>query len=299
MTAIAWWRSTAQQLRYAEGNSAILRALLRACYREGHVYRVPWGPLRGTVLRYDRSITFHDMLGLRELRNFAVLSTVWKAGGWLTPRAVICDVGANIGVYTVWFARRLAGPGRVYAFEPAPAVADRLRDTLVINRVMNATVVAQACADRVGLINFFLADNHHCSSLDAVRAGGSGHRPHPITVQATTLDQFFMAGPAPREAPDFIKMDIEGGGVFALKGCDACVRLKQPLMLIESHSPAEDRAISDLLVRHDYQAYRVTDGRWVEAIRDTHPNPGGVWGTLLLCPSAARAALASRLAGGR
>ena len=42
-------------------------------------------------------------------------------------------------------------------------------------------------------------------------------------------------------------MDIEGAGVFALKGCDQCLRIKRPIFLMESHTPEEDGAVGNLL----------------------------------------------------
>ncbi|MDB9489685.1 hypothetical protein PN478_03980 [Dolichospermum circinale CS-534/05] len=55
--------------------------------------------------------------------------------------------------------------------------------------------------------------------------------------------------------------------------------------MVESHIPDEDKAISDLVVRHNYQAYRLNNRKWVTEIHDTFPNPEGIWGTLLLVPN--------------
>ena len=91
-------------------------------------------------------------------------------------------------------------------------------------------------------------------------------------------------------------MDIEGGGVFALRGCDRVVAKTRPLFLIESHTPDEDGAIRDLIRRHDYAAYRVDNNQWVTAPDEVHPHPQGVWGTMLLCPSELRTGLVAALA---
>jgi len=80
-------------------------------------------------------------------------------------------------------------------------------------------------------------------------------------------------------------MDIEGGGVLALKGCELCCRRARPFFLIASHTPDEDRAIAELLVKHSYHAYRVDTDGWVRFRDRVHPNPDGVWGTMFLCPT--------------
>lgn len=106
-------------------------------------------------------------------------------------------------------------------------------------------------------------------------------------VLTTTLNDY-VNSPQARSGPDFIKMDIEGGGSYALRGSDRCIAEKRPLFLIESHTPDEDRAISDLILRYPYDAYRLTNHRWVNAPDQTYPDPDGVWGTLLLWPAEKR-----------
>jgi len=85
-------------LRDARWNSRLVRGLLGMRYREGHVYRVPFGPLRGLRLRYGPSINYHAMLGLWEVANFRVLTALNRDGhSLIAPDAIVCDVGANIG----------------------------------------------------------------------------------------------------------------------------------------------------------------------------------------------------------
>jgi FkbM family methyltransferase len=272
-----------QDLRYARANSVLVRKVLSAYYREGRAYRIPFGPLRRMYLYYDRSINFHAMLGLWERYSFDVLSKVLPEKRRLGENIVVCDVGANIGLYSLWFHRYLSIDDKIYAFEPSPEVLDRLRANIGINDAANVVIVDRACADRDSTLEFYIGFHHHASSLHAAWAS-DGQRPaRKHTVKATSLDSFFY-GEESRQGPDLIKMDIEGGGTLALKGCDQCIQDKRPLFLIESHMPDEDRAIGELLVGHDYRAYRLDNRRWVRAMTEVYPSSDGVWGTLFLCP---------------
>lgn len=235
-------------------------------------------------MRYDRSINFHAILGLWEMESFDILRRVLIRGKRLKENMVICDVGANIGFYSLWFSRLLPEKKAVvYAFEPSPSVVGSLKDNLSLNDATNVTVVPLACSDVVGEVDFFVGGHHHTSSLHEKLAQSDQGAPQKVTVGSTTLDHFFH-GEGGREGPDLIKIDVEGGGTFVLKGCDRCVETKRPLFLIESHTPAEDQAISELLVRHDYHAYRINNRQWVEVLTDTFPNRRGVWGVMFLCP---------------
>ena len=270
------------RLRYGRFNSPLLRKCLSYYFREGVAYRVQFGPIRGMKLHYDRSVNFHAILGLWEAEEYAFLQRVLTAGEFLQERTVVADVGANLGIFSLWSTRLLEGrEHRVFAFEPAPHTLTRLRENIAINGVGTIDVVPSACADREGTAEFFVGFHHHASSLLKEWAHSE---PSPtatsVTVPTTTLDAFF----AEQQAPHLIKMDIEGGGIFALKGCAHILSTTRPLVWVESHTPAEDRAISDTLAAHDYCAYRFTDHRAVMHPDTTHPDPDGVWGTLLLYP---------------
>ena len=268
-----------ENLKYLSFNSALARSLLSLVYKPGKVYKVPFGPLRGMRLYYDRSVNFHVMLGLWELREFEVLSALIDRKVILPD--IVCDVGANLGVYCLWFSRRVRHGGCVYAFEPSLTVLPLLKQNLRLNRARNVVVVKAAVCDRRGPVRFYLGPHHHTSTIEVSYA----RQPERwLVVEGVSLDEFF-AGQGTDTLPDFIKIDVEGGAGSVLRGCSRTIERKRAYLLVESHNPDEDGAISEFLLAHDYQAYRVTNHRWVRKPRATFPERDGVWGTLLLCPS--------------
>jgi len=234
-------------------------------------------------LQYDHSINFHSVLGLWDVETFQLLDRVFVKSGLLPKDSTIADVGANIGYYTLWFSKIAASAGEVFAFEPNAAVLQMLRANLDLNRVDNATVVEAACGDSIGAADFYVATHHHSSSLHADWANSDG-RAQKTSVAITTLDAFF-SHETRRRPPAFIKIDIEGGGTHALPGACHLFAKDRPFCLMESHTPEEDRAISNLLCKLDYRGYRLNDHRWVINPKSTHPDVQGVWGTLILMPA--------------
>ena len=176
-----------------------------------------------------------------------------------------------------------ASAGKVFAFEPNASVLQILRTNLDLNHVDNAVVVEAACGDSTGTTDFYVAAHHHSSSLHADWANSDGPA-QKTTVVVTTLDAFFNHETG-RHPPAFIKIDIEGGGTHALPGARRLFAENRPFCLIEFHTPEEDRAISNLLRNFDYRGYRLNDHRWVLNPENTHPDPHGVWGTLVLAPA--------------
>lgn len=67
----------------------------------------------------------------------------------LLPRdRVVVDVGAHVGSYTAAFACHVGGSGRVFAFEPQPAIFRLLERNLRQNRLGNVTALDAAAGDR-------------------------------------------------------------------------------------------------------------------------------------------------------
>ena len=64
--------------------------------------------------------------------------------GWDGPQGpTVVDIGANVGVFAVWAARRL-GASRLVAVEPSPTSCAQLRANLARNGVREARVIEGA-----------------------------------------------------------------------------------------------------------------------------------------------------------
>jgi FkbM family methyltransferase len=272
-----------RSLQFFKFNSAFLRNLLSLRFREDHFYKIPFGAIRGSKLYYRKDINFHAMMGVWEKESLRVLNRILYRFGLNQPDKVIADVGANIGYYSIYFSKFLDPSAKIFAFEPSLEILPVLRKNLLVNNISNVKVLEVACSDHTGRDEFFLAEHHHESSL--LKDWSNNATAGTKTVVATiTLDDFFEKFSQGRY-PDLIKMDIEGGGIYALKGCTNCIVKNRPFILIESHNPAEDQAVSHLLQQFNYEAYRSTDDKWVIHKDRIYPDPDGVWGTMLLMPA--------------
>ena len=264
-------------------------SLIRRCaslvYQEGRVYRVPLGPLRGVKLRYEAQVNVREMLGLWEKQSFAIVARLQRAGLFGNGGDVAYDVGANFGLYAIYLARHVVPRGQVYAFEPADVPRQLMVCNVGVNGLANVTVEAKACSAVDGEVEFFLSANHHTSSLERQRACGEAEHCESARVASVTLDSHWRdAGQQGRQIV-LVKMDIEGGGTQALKGCAEIARSQRCYFLIESHSPGEDAAIGTMMQTGGYCGYRTTNRRWVMKPDRVHPDPDGVWGTVLLVPN--------------
>jgi FkbM family methyltransferase len=151
------------------------------------------------------------------------------AGGTFT----FIDIGANVGLYSLFVAARGGDRARILAIEPQPGILDRLRFNLAANPGAKVDVLPIALSDRDGVAELVLdADDSGGTHLDKRTATrGAGGR--VVTVPCKTLVAALAeAGIA---AIDALKIDVEGAEDLVLAPFlrDAPQHLLPKLVLIE------------------------------------------------------------------
>lgn len=147
----------------------------------------------------------------------------------LKPGMTVIDLGAQYGYYTLIFAKLVGKNGCVYSFEPDEKNFRQIENGIAKNGFHNITLIKKAVSDENGTVRFFLAEKSTgVHSLYEVQGGGEWHE-----VETGRLDDIL----AERIVPvDFIKMDIEGAELKALRGMPRIIRENPALkMAVELH----------------------------------------------------------------
>jgi FkbM family methyltransferase len=173
--------------------------------------------------------------------------------GTVRPGSVFFDIGAHVGFYTLLGSVLVGGAGHVFAFEPLPRNLDYLERHLALNDVRNATVIRAAVCDRPGKAAFLQGHN---STTGRLSAQGK------ITVDAVSLDGLLAEGSVP--APDYIKIDVEGGEVDTLRGACGVLSRKRPTLFLSTHGKQMHRQCLEILGRLAYRCEPL-DGTTVES----------------------------------
>jgi FkbM family methyltransferase len=180
------------------------------------VVPVMHGPLRGS--KWIVGSAHHACwLGIYEQERQRQIA------GELKPGSVFYDVGANVGLYSLLAARQ-DPTGRTYAFEPLPKNAWYLRRHLEFNAVHNVKVFELAISDKVGTDVFYEAGDRAMGHL-----GQGGN----LSVRSETLDSLLQKEEI--SPPHYIKMDIEGAELRALRGASNCIQLHRPVIYLATH----------------------------------------------------------------
>jgi FkbM family methyltransferase len=163
--------------------------------------------------------------GRYEPNEFSFLSRVLK------PGMTFVDVGANIGLFTLYAASRVGSDGRVLAFEPSPREMACLRENVQLNGSDNVTLTAAALWDENAELELLVAPS-----------GLSGHNTlggfaydtaleRRERVRARRLDDILQEQQVSKV--DVIKIDVEGAELRALRGMTQILETRHPWLLLE------------------------------------------------------------------
>jgi FkbM family methyltransferase len=142
----------------------------------------------------------------------------------LAPDAVICDIGANFGYYSLTLAEHLKPKGRIFAFEPHPATRGRLERHVAMNRLGDVVnVMPCALSDAPGILRMTSREDN----TGAAHISNEGN----IEVEVSTLDNFCDLHQLSRL--DFVKIDVEGFEVRVLRGGEHTLKTFRPKLFVE------------------------------------------------------------------
>ena len=207
--------------------------------------------------------------GFHEFRELLFLSR------WLKPDMVVVDAGANIGLFTVFAARRIRN-GKVIAFEPVPSMIEWLKTNIELNHIPNVIVESCGLSDRTGTLPIYEIESTH-EGLSTLYPG-TLTRSGVTEVPVRKLDEL-VAGYL-TDRLDFIKIDIEGGEWPALRGAENTLRKFRPAVMIEINQGTYASAgytpgdVYDFFHSMNYRPHTITKsgGLELETSRSTFQN---------------------------
>ncbi|MSU34527.1 MAG: FkbM family methyltransferase [Pedosphaera sp.] len=139
----------------------------------------------------------------------------------------IFDIGANIGWYSLNFAKAFPGT-TIYAFEPIPATFAQLQANITLNQATSVRPHNFGFSDREGLLTFYF-DPRGSGGASAVDLQGSGVA-WKVECAVQRLDSFVARTGV---HVDLIKCDVEGAELMVLNGGAETLRQLKPIVFTE------------------------------------------------------------------
>lgn len=162
---------------------------------------------------------------------------------------VFADLGANVGLYSLWMVAAARAAGRdlqVLAVEPDPVTRARLLANLDASNADNVTVAPVAVGGAVSRGTMMEHGNNRGENQVAVDADGSGFEILPLHL---ICERFGVT------RIDAMKVDLEGHDEVALQGmfADAPPALWPDLLVVEAGKGEDAPAVVQLCQAHGYQ----------------------------------------------
>jgi FkbM family methyltransferase len=220
--------------------------------------------LRAAVQRINATSA---KLGLRRspvfnrvfLACYAIYKQYFEAGPidrlreFVPDGSLVIDVGANVGFFSLRFAKWVGDEGKVISIEPEDHNYNSLISTLrrkgLLDRVDALKAVAAAEPGKMFLEINPLHPADHKLSWD-----GTG-----LSVTAVTLDDLVQE--KGHLKPALVKIDVQGAEMLVLKGAEGILKIAGPVLFVELHEEGLSKfgtsisAILDHLSERGYQPY--------------------------------------------
>lgn len=165
---------------------------------------------------------------------------VARIASLLEPDDQVFDVGANMGLFALPLAQRLK-KGKLWAFEPNPAMLDILNNHIAVNGMAERIqVMPYAVAEENASMELSIPD--HNPGGGSLLAGGVWDRPRDqmVQVQVRAFAELFeeMGKPSIK----LVKIDVEGYEPQVISAMGDFLGEQKPILVLEISPKAFDPA---------------------------------------------------------
>ncbi|MCO6499208.1 MAG: FkbM family methyltransferase [Vicingus serpentipes] len=167
-------------------------------------------------------------------RDQEIISLIEKN---IKDNAIVLDVGANIGYYTIPLALNLQSKNvKVYAFEPVTSNYNSLMKGVIKNGVEKNVIANKiALGDKEGSLEIIKTEQGNSgNAVLSINNDNFKIESERETIQMITLDQYMLKNNL--ERCDFIKIDIEGAEIFFIQGAIELIKKYKPIIYGEFNS---------------------------------------------------------------
>jgi FkbM family methyltransferase len=167
----------------------------------------------------------------------------------------VLDVGANIGVHAVSWAKHMSSWGTLLSFEPQEPLYYALCGNIVINNCTNAKALWAACGDRDGTIDIPQPDYTQPGTFGSLELRKTednedigqklDYEKNLVTVPILRIDSL------KEQRVDLLKIDVENMEPEVLAGAVETINRCHPIIMAEVFKSAHQQTM-EFFMAHDY-----------------------------------------------
>lgn len=192
---------------------------------------------------------------------------------------IIVDVGANVGIHTTIMAKCVGSKGRVFAFEPHPKIANRLKNNIDLNNQNQVKIIKKGLSNEKKKVDFYIHKN------DRTHKGNStfykdhlGRNKKKIKIEVNTLDNFINNNKKIIDNLNLIKIDTEGNDFNVLLGSKKTLNKFSPDIIFKYDNESWSLAGYDFedafhcLNQNDYKLFKIERNGNLTAVKNKSIN---------------------------
>ncbi len=216
-------------------------------------------------------------LGLNQWIGQLILSSHYEdrfgpaVSNEVRPGDPVWDIGANLGLYTTEFLKRVGPSGQVVAFEPVTACFAQLHERFADSPQVKLKNMAVGDAD--GRIAMSLDSDPLAATHRVISAQNLGEGRNFVQVEVRSSAS--MVADEPGLFPNVVKIDVEGHEGAVMDGMQSlladqrlrCIGIEVHFGLLDDRGEgARPKQIENTLMQHGFQV-RWTDPSHLLALR--------------------------------
>ena len=169
----------------------------------------PWSFLKAYFIPYWQTIHLKNnwtlkVRGSQTLRYLYAIFGKKIYGAFKGTEKTVIDIGANIGLYSIYSAINTNDSCRIFAFEPSPETYNVLAENIGKNNLAKKiTPIKKAVTGKSTVLQMSLPDNPFCHNLY-----GFQNSPTKVDVQTTSLTEIIRENKI--DFIDVLKLNCEG-----------------------------------------------------------------------------------------
>lgn len=206
-----------------------------------------------------------------------------KLNQYIKNDGIIFDVGANVGLLSLPFAKQYVSRGLVYAFEPDPELIKQLKENIRINKLENIIIVPLALQDNQSIETITLYKRRAIHDDGLINKGLSTIQQNPTynvskeEVLTSTIDRYVDENKIKNVS--LIKIDVEGAEFRVLSGGSKTIDMFKPIIIYE-YANIIDKLIDfpntqkcfQLLKDKGYKQYQILNNETLSILNEYDTN---------------------------
>jgi len=190
----------------------------------------------------------------------------------IPPEGIILDVGANIGIMSVWLAKKYPR-AQIYSFEPIPHNIKALKRIITHFNLKNVVVVEKALGNENKFVEMVMP------IVNEVNMQGLSHVMHEsievfnegkkFEVEMIRLDDF--AAIRQHDVPiTAIKLDVENFESFVLHGAKNIIEQHRPIIYTELWENANREKCFEFMKQFNYRIQFLDNNHLIDFVPSLH-----------------------------